>query len=125
MPVACLQQNAIKGGKPLRAADGAVLVHEHDEFGLRIDAEAPRLQPMTRFAAHDSVTLWPSSGTRQSQPNSSSIRWRKASDAEGSPCVTKVLRGGDLKPRSQRISSSRSACAESMSRFFTSAFIGT
>ena len=63
---------------------------------------------------HTSSTRCPCSGTSQSQPSSSWIRWRSVSDASGSPCTMKVLRGGALKPESHRMISLASACADSM-----------
>src|SRR5512141_2966316 len=47
------------------------------------------------------------------QPSTSSISWRNASDAAGSPCVMNAIRGAALKPLSQRmISSDRAAARE-------------
>ena len=78
------------------------------------------------------VRIWPHcsaarsrcSGAVAGHPSSSWIRRRRTSDAVGSPCVTKVIRGGLRKLPSQRRSSSASACAESIGRFLTCAWIG-
>ena len=48
-------------------------------------------------------------GTRTRQPSSSWMRMRSASLASGSPCTTRVWRGGWCRPRIQAISSSESA----------------
>ena len=53
------------------------------------------------------------------------MRERSASAASGSPCTTKVCRGGASKPRSHAISSPASAWPENTSRWLTCARTGT
>src|SRR3990172_8752354 len=126
------QQDAGMRRKALGPTNRAFLVHEHDGFILRIKTD-PTTSQLVRsdgsgcqrsVGAHDKSICCPCSGTRQDQPSSSSIRWRKVSDAVGSPCVMNVVRGAFLNPFSHLMISAASAWAESISKFLTAARTG-
>jgi len=93
--LAVSQADPVVCGEALRAADVAIFTHEHDGLVLGVDTEAPGAQGVDTSAGragmsqgvgrHVNSASSRYSGTVQGQPSSSSMRWRRASDADGSP----------------------------------------
>src|SRR6266571_2308794 len=119
LPLAVAEQNARVCAKSFRPTNVTLLVHEDDGLVLGVETEPARTNDVRgrrragggqtgMLFIHMSSTFSPWSGTKHRQPSSSSMRWRSASDAAGSPWVTNVMRGAALKPPSQRKISSTS-----------------
>src|SRR5690606_15865645 len=120
------------GSKALRTADRAVGTQKHHGLVHRVNAQTSGLQlrqcgfltRQTGHPIHDSSTSSRCSTTFTDHPSSSLMPRRSVSEAAASPWFRKQRLGAVLKPRSQRMISSLSACAESVERFWTSARMG-